>query len=200
MSCVKTKPSQSIRESKTSFWKVILGLAALRQSMANRGQKGNPRKQNVVQRNLFESCTLYTFLRAYLREFYPSLTWFWSCSGTKLVLWPLFDRVVFFCTSCMLLVAKLEDICKSWHDLQAHIFQELDCYVLRRCALYTKSDREKSDWWNLKRVVLLEKTMLQDVSPASSHSSNNTSVQIQRLQTTTIVLYKYWDLSNRAGP
>ena len=27
--------------------------------------------------------------------------------GTKLVLWPLFDRVVFFCTSCMLLVAKL---------------------------------------------------------------------------------------------
>ena len=110
-------------------------------------------------------------------------------------MWPLFDRVVFFCTSCMLLVAKLEDICKSWHDLQAHIFQELDCYVLRRCALYTKSDREKSDWWNLKRVVLLEKTMLQDVSPASSHSSNNTSVQIQRLQTTTIVLYKYWDLS-----
>ena len=58
-----------------------------------------------------------------------------------------------------------------------------------RCALYTKSDREKSDWWNLKRVVLLKKTMLQDVSPASSHSSNNTSVQIQRLQTTTIVLY-----------
>ena len=115
--------------------------------------------------------------------------------GIKLVLWPLFDRVVFFCTSCMLLVAKLEDICKSWHDLQAHIFQELDCYVLRRCALYTKSDREKSDWWNLKRVVLLEKTMLQDVSPASSHSSNNTSVQIQRLQATTIVLYKYWDLS-----
>ena len=156
--------------------------------MANRGQQGNPRKQNVVQRNLFETCTLYTFLRANLLEWLPFLDMILILLGTKLVLWPLFDRVVFFCTSCMLLVAKLEDICKSWHDLQAHIFQELDCYVLRRCALYTKSDREKSDWWNLKRVVLLEKTMLQDVSPASSHSSNNTSVQIQRLQATTIVL------------
>ena len=80
--------------------------------MANRGQQGNPRKQNVVQRNLFETCTLYTFLRANLREWLPFLNMIMILFRNKV------GTVAFVWQSCFLLHILYVVSCKTWEYLQ----------------------------------------------------------------------------------
>ena len=114
--------------------------------------------------------------------------------GTKLVLWPLFDRAVFFCTSCMLLVAKLgRYLQKLTRFASAHISRAWLLRPAAVCIVY-KVGQGEVGLVEFKACCASRENNASGRQPVSSHSSNNTSVQIQRLQATTIVLYKYWDL------